>query len=56
METLNFSILLVLIGLFVGSLILFIKALDSSKKVDIMLEKARKDSEKIKRDYLLEAK
>lgn len=56
MDKLNFSILLVLIGLFVADILLFIKALFVSKKADKMLDIARKDSDKIKRDYILEAK
>ncbi|MEG0826109.1 MAG: ribonuclease Y [Bacilli bacterium] len=55
-----FSILLVLIGLFVGIILMFvinyIKGINVSKKTDALMEKARKDADKIKRDYLLEAK
>ncbi len=60
MNNIAFSILLVLIGLFIGAIIVFVinymREESTSKKVDKMLEKARKDGEKVKRDYLLEAK
>ena len=60
MERHLFSILLVLIGLFVGIIVMFIfnyiKGSLASKKVDSMLEKAKKEADKIKRDYLLDAK
>ena len=55
-----FSILLVLIGLFVGIIAMFIinymKGSLASKKAELLLEKAKKEADKIKRDYLLEAK
>ena len=54
------SILLVLIGLFVGMVIVFIlnyvRGNLIGKKIEAMLEKAKRESEKVKRDYLLEAK
>jgi len=54
------SILLVIIGLFVGIIAMIIinsiKGNQASKKVEQMLEKARKEAEKIKRDSLLEVK
>ena len=60
MENIVFSILLVLIGLFVGIIIMFLintlRGINTSKKIEEMLEKAKKDADKIKRDYLLEAK
>ena len=60
MNDIAFSILLVLIGLFVGvvvSLIInYIRGNLVAKKVEKMLEKAKKDADKIKRDYILEAK
>ena len=60
MNNISFSILLVLIGLFVGvvvSLIInYIRGNLVAKKVEKMLEKAKKDADKIKRDYILEAK
>ena len=60
MDNIVFSILLVLIGIFIGMFITFmfnyIKGSMSSKKAEIILEKARKEAEKIKREFLLEAK
>lgn len=60
MGNIVFSILLVLIGIFIGVIFIliinYLRGVSSSKKIDTMLEKARKDAEKIKRDYLLEAK
>ncbi|MBP3921027.1 MAG: ribonuclease Y [Bacilli bacterium] len=54
------SILLVLIGIFIGVIVIIVinyfRGINSSKKIDTMLEKAKKDADKIKRDYLLEAK
>ncbi|MBE6151977.1 MAG: ribonuclease Y [Firmicutes bacterium] len=60
MNDIAFSILLVLIGLFVGIIGVFIvnyiRGNLLSKKTEVMLEKAKKEADKIKRDYLLEAK
>ena len=60
MNNVSFSILLVLIGLFIGIMIMliinYIKGEAASKKAEMMLEKAKKEADKIKRDYLLEAK
>jgi len=60
MNDVVFSILLVLIGIFIGIISIIIinyfRGTNSSKKIDKMLEKAKKDADKIKRDYLLEAK
>ena len=60
MNDVFFSILLVLIGLFVGiiGVIIFnyIRGSRVSKRIEKMLEKAQKDAEKIKRDQVLEAK
>ena len=60
MDNIVFSILLVLIGIFVGIILVFIvnyiRKVNSSKQSELMLEKAKKEAEKIKRDYLLEAK
>jgi ribonuclease Y len=60
MNDLIISILLVMTGLFVGIILMFIfnyiKGSLASKKADMIIEKARKESEKLKRDYLLEAK
>ena len=53
-------ILLIVIGLFVGIIVMiifdYIKKSLSSKKLENMMDKARKDAEKIKKDYLIEAK
>lgn len=55
-----FSILLVLIGLFVGIILMFIvnyiRGIRASKKIENLIEKAKKDAEKFKRDSILEAK
>jgi len=60
MNEIIFSILLVLIGIFIGVICIIVinyfRGINSSKKIDTMLEKAKKDADKIKRDYLLEAK
>lgn len=60
MNDVAFSILLVLSGLFVGIILMFIfnyiKSLRLGQKADNIIEKSKKEAEKIKRDYLLEAK
>ncbi len=60
MNDVIFSILLVLIGIFVGIIAIvvfnYIRGNQVSKKIESMLEKAKKEAEKVKRDYLLEAK
>jgi ribonucrease Y len=60
MDNVMLSILLVLIGLFVGIILMFIfnyiKNLNLSKKAENIIEKAKKEADKIKRDLLLEAK
>lgn len=54
------SILLVLLGLFIGVFIVIVlnnlRASRASKKIETLLEQAKKDAEKIKRDYILDAK
>ena len=59
MNDMSFSILLVLIGLFVGVIVTliinYIRGNLIAKKVERMLEKAKKDADKIKRDSILEA-
>ena len=60
MNQILFSILLVLIGLFVGiiliSIINYIRGNSASKKAEKMLEDAKKEAEKTKRDTILECK
>ena len=60
MDNILFSILLVLIGIFVGIITLFIinyiKGISASKKAEKLIEKAKKEADKIKKDFLLEAK
>jgi len=60
MKDLSFSILLVLIGIFVGCIIMvvynYLKKIRTSKKVEDIISNARKEAEKIKRDNILEAK
>ena len=54
------SILLVLVGLVVGIIVMFIfhyiKGLKAAEKADNILENARNEAEKIKKDYLNEGK
>ena len=60
MNDILFSILFGILGLFVGIIIMivlnFLKASMASKKAEAILENARKEADKIKRDYLLDAK
>ena len=60
MGNITFSLLLGLIGLFIGIVVMlivnYIKGESAEKKAEIILEKAKKEADKIKRDYLLEAK
>jgi len=60
MNEIVFSILLVLIGLFVGIITMFIvnyvKGVSASSKSEKILEYAKKEAEKIKRDGILELK
>ncbi|MBD9085247.1 ribonuclease Y [bacterium] len=55
-----FSILLVLIGFFIGTIVIivvnYIRGLSVGSKIEKMLENAKKESEKLKRDSLLEIK
>jgi len=55
-----FSILLVIIGLFVGIILMiilsYVKGLNASRKATLAIEKAKKEADKIKRDGILEAK
>lgn len=55
-----FPILLILLGLFAGIACMFIfnylKEKNALKKADNIINQSKKDAEKIKRDYLLEAK
>ena len=60
MDNILFSILLVIIGLIVGIVITFIvnafKENSASKKAEKVINQARKDAEKLKRDAILEQK
>lgn len=60
MTDIMFSILFGILGLFVGIVIMitlnYFKASLASKKATTILENARKDADKIKRDYVLDAK
>ena len=51
MNNIVFSILLVLIGIFVGVIFIliinYLRGISSSKKIDNMLEKAKKDADKV---------
>lgn len=55
-----FSILLVIIGLFVGIILMiilsYVRGFSSTKKAEATLENAKKEADKIKRDGILEAK
>ena len=56
MNDVAFSILLVLIGIFVGCIIMvvytYLKKSRTSKKSEDIIEKAKKEAEKIKRDNI----
>ena len=60
MDNILISILLFILGLIVGVISVFIinhiRKNNASKSVADMLDKALKDAEKIKKDYLLEGK
>src|SRR5574344_1099624 len=60
MDNVVYSILLVLVGTFLGIIIIiiinYIRRIKINKKANIMIEKAKKEADKVKRDYLLEAK
>lgn len=60
MNNVMLSILFGVVGLFVGIIVMiilnYIKTSAASKKAEAILEKARKEADKIKRDYLLDAK
>lgn len=60
MNDIAFSILLVLIGIIVGVIIIiifnYIKGNLASKKIEMLLDKTKKEAEKIKKEQILEAK
>lgn len=60
MESILISILLVLVGFVIGIIVMFIfhyiKGVKATKKADNILESARTEAEKIKKDYLVEGK
>jgi len=60
MENMVFSILLVLIGFFVGIIAMIVfnsfRSMGAEKKSEAIIENAKKEASKIKKDYLLEAK
>lgn len=60
MPNLTSSILLVLAGLFVGIILVmiinYVKGASAARKAEATLEKAKKEADRIKRDFLLEAK
>lgn len=60
MNSIMFSILFGIVGLFVGVIAMvilnYMKASNASKKAEVILDKAKKEADKIKRDYLLDAK
>ncbi len=60
MNNIAFSILLILVGLFVGIIVMIIinsiRLKNASKKVQELLNNAKKEADKLKRDSILEAK
>ena len=60
MEDIVLFILFGILGLFVGIIMMiilnYVKASRATKKAEAILEKATKEADKIKRDYLLDAK
>ena len=60
MDNILFPILLVLIGLFIGIITViivnYVRKNSTSKEIEKMLENAKKDADKVKRDQILEAK
>lgn len=60
MNEMIFSILLVLIGFFIGTIAIiivnYLRGISITSKIDKMLENAKKESERIKRDSILETK
>ena len=60
MENIGYSILLIIVGLFLGALLILLmnklRILNSGKEADKLIEKATKEAEKLKRDKLIELK
>ena len=60
MDNIGFSILLVVVGLFLGVLIILLmnklRILNSGKEADKLIERATKEAEKLKRDKIIELK
>ena len=60
METIFYSILLVIVGLFLGAGVVIIynkiKIANAQNEADKLIDNAKKESEKIKRDGILELK
>ena len=60
MENIVLFILFGILGLFVGIILMiilsYVKASRATKKAEAIIEKANKEADKIKRDYLLDAK
>ena len=60
MDNIILSILFVILGLFVGIITMiilnYLKTSKATKKAEQILEKAQKEADKVKRDYLLDAK
>ena len=60
MNEMIFSILLVLIGFFIGTIAIiivnYLRGISTTSKIDKMLDNAKKESERIKRDSILETK
>jgi len=60
MTSILFSILLTIVGIFLGIIIItiinYMRGINASKKADEIIEKAKKEADKSKRDAILEAK
>ena len=60
MENMIFSILLVLMGLFIGIILItiinYVRELSATRKADKIIETAKLEADKIKRDNMLECK
>ena len=60
MDNILFSILLTIVGIFLGiigvTIVNYLRGVNASKKADELIEKAKKEADKSKRDAILEAK
>ena len=60
MENIGYSILLIIVGLFLGALLILLmnklRILNSGKEADKLIERDKKEAEKLKRDKIIELK